>query len=72
MLTYEKIAEPTIGGLENPTDIQDDFRYKFFTRDETEREERRNQKIELREIAKQEAAKRGKVIDDSKKNVNHF
>lgn len=63
LLTYEKIAEPTSNGVENRNDIRDDFRLKFFTRDEQERQERLNQK----EMAKQEAAKRGKIIVDKEK-----
>lgn len=63
LLTYEKIAEPTSNGVENRNDIRDDFRLKFFTRDEQERQERLNQK----EMAKQEAAKRGKIIVDNEK-----
>lgn len=70
LLTYEKIAEPgtTINnGTENVADILDDFRFKFFTRDEKEREERRLQKIEIKKMGKIEAAKRGKILVDKEK-----
>lgn len=68
LLTYEKITEPgRINGTENVLDILDDFRFKFFTRDEKEREERRLQKIEIKRMAKIEAAKRGKILVDKEK-----
>lgn len=66
LLTYEKIAEPE-NGAENVSEILNDFRFKFFTRDEKEREERRVHKIEIKEIAKIEAAKRGKILVDKEK-----
>lgn len=68
LLTYEKIAESDAkNGAENVSDILNDFRFKFFTRDEKEREERRVLKIEVKEMAKIEAAKRGKILDDKEK-----
>lgn len=63
LLTYEKVTEPgTANGTENVLNILDDFRFKFFTRDEKEREERRLQKIEIKRLGKIEAAKRGKIF----------
>lgn len=56
LLTYEKITEPVDGG-ERVLDILEDFRWKLFTRDEKEQEERRAQKNELKE-KRMEAAKR--------------
>lgn len=61
LLTYEKISEPGIG-TENVSDILDDFRFKFFARDEKERLE----KIEIKKRGKLEAAKRGKILVDKK------
>lgn len=68
LLTYEKVAEPsTTNGTENVSHILNDFRDKFFTRDEKEREERRLQKIEIKRLGKIEAAKRGKIFVDKEK-----
>lgn len=67
LLTYEKIAEPTSDDVDRINSVNDDFRTKFFAFDDLERQERRIQKAELREIGKQEAAKRGKIIDDQDK-----
>lgn len=66
LLTYEKIAEPGTArhGTGNVSNILDDFRFKFFTRDEKEREERRLQKIEIKRMGRIEAAKRGKIYVD--------
>lgn len=65
LLTYEKIAEPgTANGAENVLNILDDFRDKFFTRDEKEREERRLQKIETKRLGRIEAAKHGRFYPD--------
>lgn len=68
LLTYEKIAEPMSNGVKNLDELRDDFRQKFFTRDEAERLERLNQKAELRETARQAAAKRGKTLIDKEKS----
>lgn len=69
LLTYEKISEPTLEGVESINNVNDDFRTKFFAFDDIERQERRIQRAELREIGKQEAAKRGKIIDDNEKSM---
>lgn len=67
LLTYEKIAEPTSNGVENLDAIRDDFRFKFFTRDEKERQEQLERKAELKRIGRLEAAKRGRTVTDKEK-----
>lgn len=62
LLTYEKISEPGTTGTENDLEILDDFRFKFFTRDE----EVRAQKIEIKKMGRLEAEKRGKIFVDKK------
>ncbi|XP_031619867.1 tRNA (guanine(10)-N2)-methyltransferase homolog [Contarinia nasturtii] len=62
LLTYEKIAEPDEDHLENIDQIKDDFRHRFFAFDDMERQEKRIQRLELRDMLRQEAIKRGKVI----------
>lgn len=68
LLTYEKIAEPISNKVKNLDQLRDDFRHKFFTRDEAERLERLNQKAELKETARQEAAKREKTLINKEKS----
>lgn len=64
LLTYEKIAEPTADDLENVENLQNDFRPKFFSINyiDTEREEKRIKRAEQKELGRQEALKRGKVL----------
>lgn len=66
-MTYEKIAEPTTNILENIESMQDDFRPKFFAENDAERQEKKIQRAELKELGKREALKRGKTIDDNGK-----
>lgn len=69
LLTYEKIAEPDQDHLENIDKIKDDFRDRFFAFDDVERQEKRIQRLELKEMLRQEAIKRGKVIgEDEQQN----
>lgn len=70
LLTFEKIAEPCSDAIEVITDDIADFRLKFFASGEETRHERRIQRAELREIGRQEAIKRGKVLDENGKVVN--
>lgn len=67
LLTYEKIADPTTNVLENINSMQDDFRPKFFAFNDQERQEKRLQRAELKELGRQEALKRGKSIVNNEK-----
>lgn len=62
LITYEKIAEPNVIQIENIANIKDDFRPKFFAENDAERKERKMHRMELKEIGRQEALKRGKDI----------
>lgn len=61
LLTYEKIAEPS-ADCDDVIEQIDDFRAKFFASGEETRQERKLRKAELKEIGRQEALKRGKII----------
>lgn len=66
LLTYEKIAEPN-DTTDEIVEGLGDFRAKFFAMGDETRTERRLRQAELREIGRQEALKRGKVISTDKK-----
>lgn len=61
LLTYEKIAEPC-ADCDDVFEQIGDFRAKFFTSGEETRQERKLRQAELKEIGRQEALKRGKII----------
>lgn len=69
LLTYEKIAEPTDTNDDVIEQI-DDFRAKFFAIGDETRQERRIRRAEIREIGRQEALKRGKIILENGKVSN--
>lgn len=59
LLTYEKIADSNAIQIKNIENIKDDFRPKFFAENDAERKEKKIHRMELKEIGKQEALKRG-------------
>lgn len=65
LLTFEKISE--IYYLDRNSDdkniIEIDFREKYFRHGEETRQERRIRSAQLRQIGKEEALKRGKILD---------
>lgn len=61
LLTYEKIAEPS-ADRDDVIEQIDDFRAKFFAFGKETRQERKLRQAELKEIGRQEALKRGKII----------
>lgn len=69
LITYEKIAEPTDDGLNVCDSNGIDFRSRYFCPYEESRKERRQRKAELRVIGKQEALKRGKILNEDGKVV---
>lgn len=71
LLTYEKVAEPNEMS-DNVIKHIDDFRAKFFTSGEETRQERRIRQAELKEIGRQEALKRGKIIVKNGKQHKNF
>lgn len=71
LLTFEKIAEPCSDVIEKVIDEMPDFRLKFFASGDETRYERRMQRAELREIGRQEAIKRGKVVDKNGKVIDN-
>lgn len=68
LLTYEKISEYSTDE-KNTTENQNyiDFRERYFCHGEDTRQERRMKRAELREHGKQEALKRGKMLDENGK-----
>lgn len=68
LLTYEKITEYSTDE-KNTTENQNyiDFRERYFCHGEDTRQERRIKRAELREHGKQEALKRGKMLDENGK-----
>ncbi|XP_059612060.1 tRNA (guanine(10)-N2)-methyltransferase homolog [Phlebotomus argentipes] len=60
LLTFEKITEGCDAADGESSGAQVDFRHKYFSHGEETREERRLQRAQLRQIGREEAAKRRK------------
>lgn len=69
LITYEKIAEPDDNEVLSCDTNGIDFRSRYFCPYEETRKERRLKKAELRVIGKQEALKRGKILNEEGKVV---